>query len=83
MSSSLGKSKGPCWSSSSSNIIGSLPYDLFSPPFSSTSNTKFLDNIFFLYHGMGVSAKLFLQELAINIYVHQIFFPIWEVWAPS
>jgi hypothetical protein len=54
MLSSLGNSKGPCWSSSSFNTIGSLPYDLFSPPFSLASNIKSSDNIFFLYHAMGL-----------------------------
>jgi len=45
--------------------IGSLPYDLFSPSFSSTSNIKFLDNIFFLYHGMGLAPSCSCKSLVL------------------
>ncbi len=64
ISSSWGNSKGSCLtssSSSSSNVVGSPLNESFSFAFSSTSNIKFSDNIFFLYHVVGLALGLFTR----------------------
>jgi hypothetical protein len=57
--SSIGDSKGSCWSSSSSNTKGSF-FEI-SPPFKLklTLNIKSFNNIFLSYHNMGFEGVFF------------------------
>ncbi len=63
MSSSSRNSQGSCWSSSSFDIMMFLFDDSLSFPLSSTLDIKSLNNIFFLYHALGLVPSSFRKNL--------------------